>query len=456
MMRLPQNLIMLLKRFEYWRNEKLSRTELEAKQLRKFRGLVAFANRHSPYYADIIKTRSIDIQICEPEDFPILTKSDLMANFDRIVTDRRITKHAIADFLERSKDPTELFLNDIYVLHTSGSSGEVGMFVFSREDWARGMAQVGRQHPAPTPFKREKIASYTATGGHFGGVSWLNILRHGINKHFFEVLALEINSPLPRVIESLNAFQPDSLGGYVTGTKILAEKQREGILKIAPAKIVVGGEVLSDPDKAQLEEVFGCPVINIYGCTEHHAMGSSLASGPSIHLWEDDLIFELHDDHTIVTNLYNFTLPLIRYWMSDVLVRKAQKSSPWPYAEIEGVIGRLENTPKFTNRDGVEDFISPHTINEIFIPGVRRFQMQLLGNTSFRFMVCLDPSLDPRHRAEAVSGLQNRLNEILRQKMMDNVAFEIVVADELPVDPKTRKFRLILDAAKSDCANLAA
>jgi phenylacetate-CoA ligase len=455
-MRLPQNLIILLKHYEYWRNEKLSRPELEAKQLRKFRRLVAFAKQRSPYFADIIRTRSIDIETCKPEDFPTLTKSNLMANFDRIVTDQRITKRAIADFLERSKDPAELFMDDIYAVHTSGSSGEVGMFVFSKEDWARGMAQMGRQHPLPTPFKRKKIAVYCATDGHYGGVSWLNILRQGINKRYFEVLALEINSPLPQVIEQLNAFQPDSLGGYVSGTKILAEKQQAGILKIAPNEITVGGEVLGDHDKAQLEQIFGCPVINIYGCTEHHVMGNTLAGESSIHLWEDDLIFELHDDHTIVTNLYNFTLPLVRYRMSDVLVRKTQKSSPWPYTEIDGVIGRLENTPKFMNRDGVEDFISPHTINEIFIPGVRRFQMQLIGKTSFRFMVCLNSSLGPRQQAEAVSGLQNRLNEILKQKMMDNVTFEIVVADDLPVDPKTRKFRLILDATKSECINLAA
>jgi phenylacetate-CoA ligase len=44
----------------------------------------------------------------------------------------------------------------------------------------------------------------------------------------------------------------------------------------------------------------------------------------------------------------------------------------------------------------------------------------------------------------------------LKQKMMENVNFDVIVTDDLPVDPKTRKFRLILDAAKSGCVNLAA
>ena len=45
-----------------------------------------------------------------------------------------------------------------------------------------------------------------------------------------------------------------------------------------------------------------------------------------------------------------------------------------------------------------------------------------------------------------MAGLRTRLAEILRHKRMDNVAFDIVVVDDLPVDPKTRKFRLIVDA----------
>ena len=454
-MRLPPTLVMLLKRWEFWRNQKLSRPALQALQLRKFRRLAAFLKERSPYYADIIRARSIDVATCTPQDFPVLAKSDLMAHFDRIVTDRRVTKQAIADFLERSKDPTELFLGEFTVLHTSGSSGEVGMFVFSPQDWARGMAQVGRLQKLPMPGKRRRIASYHATDGHYGSVSWLNILRTGSGKGYFDLLLLEINSPLPQVVEQLNAFQPEWLAGYVTGTKMLAERQREGALKISPREVAVGGEVLSDRDRAQIEQAFGCPVTNVYGCSEHHALASSLPGASTLHLWEDDLVFELHDDHTLVTNLYNFTLPLVRYRMSDVLVPLKQPRSAWPYMEVEGVVGRIENSPKFINRDGVEDFISPHTINEIFVPGVRRFQMQLTGKASFRFMVCLDTPVGPDAEAAALAGLRTRLGEILGQKKMDNVAFEIAFVDDLPIDAKTRKFRLIVDTVADEPLALA-
>ncbi len=42
--------------------------------------------------------------------------------------------------------------------------------------------------------------------------------------------------------------------------------------------------------------------------------------------------------------------------------------------------------------------------------------------------------------------LVQRLREILNAKHMDNVVFDVVQADDLPVSPVTRKFQLIVDA----------
>src|SRR6476619_4504878 len=70
-----------------------------------------FAHAKLAWYRDLIAERGINVDTCVPADFPPLTKAVLMANFDRIVTDRRVTKAAIADFLSRSRDPADQFLN---------------------------------------------------------------------------------------------------------------------------------------------------------------------------------------------------------------------------------------------------------------------------------------------------------------------------------------------------------
>jgi hypothetical protein len=112
---------------------------------------------------------------------------------------------------------------------------------------------------------------------------------------------------------------------------------------------------------------------------------------------------------------------------------------------IESLLGRNELQPTFKTRDGGQDFLSPHTINEIFVTGLTRFQLQLTGDDAFTFVICLDTKLGAAERAAAAEGVAARLREILARKRMDNVRFEVVHADDIPVNPRTRKFQLIVD-----------
>ena len=431
---------------EVRRTAKLTRAELEASQLVKFRRLARHVKERSPYYRRIIAERGIDVARCEPKDFPVLTKSLLMRNFDEIVTVPGITKQAIAEFLTRSKDPTERFLGKYRVIHTSGSSGEVGYFVYSPQDWARGNAMRPRgRGPQRKRKGKLRIAYFAATDGHYAGVTLVGSLRTGIARFFVDLQLLEVNAPLTETIAALNEFQPDMLAGYTTALKILGEQQRAGALKLDRLiHLMTAGEVTTEADRAFLEQTFGCGLTNTYGCSEHLGMGGSPPGSPNIVLYDDDLMFEFYPDHSVITNLFNYTLPLIRYRMADIL-RPIESGKHAPYLVIESLVGRNELQPVFRNRDGAEDFISPHTINEVFVAGVTRFQLQLIGPTEFRFLVCLDAALDSAARAAAVDAVARRLREILARKRMENVRFTVVPTDDLPVNPRTRKFQLIVD-----------
>ena len=288
---------------ELRRNERLSRTQLGARKLQKFRRLVAHAARHSPYYAQLIRARGIAIDRCTPEQFPLLTKAILMADFDRIVTDRRVSRQGLERFLLHSIDPNERFLGEYQVIHTSGSSGEVGYFVYSLHDWARAMAQFLRTSSSSHFFRKTKVAEFLATGGHYAGVSMTKHWIRGQGKYFVDLLLLEINSPLNDVIDQLNAQQPHVLGGYNKALKLLAAKQREGVLRVAPESIVTGGEPTSAADLAEFKAAFGgAAVFNNYGSSEHLLMGVLGPHESVMTLFDDDLIYEPHDDHTVVTN----------------------------------------------------------------------------------------------------------------------------------------------------------
>ncbi len=433
---------LLRTRLEHLRNERSTRAQLEARQLAKFRRLVRFAQRRSPYYARLIAERGIDPARCTPQDFPVLGKRDVMRHFDDLVTDRRITRAALLQFLERSRDPDELFLDHYNVVHTSGSSGEVGCFVFSPQDWTRGIAHGLRMHPfRPRP---QRIAFFGATSGHFAGVSMVATAKRSINRLFYRIRNFDINSPLVGVVASLNVFRPDVLVGYAMALRILAEERARGTLTIAPRLLESSGEPLNPDDRAALERAFGAPVLNVYSCTEHMVMGLSRPGDGGMYLLEDDLIFELEADHTRVTNLFNHTLPLIRYRMEDVLLPLEHPPGAWPFRKVREIVGRSEHVPVFRNASGGEDFISPHVINELFVPGLRRFQMRVQDSTSFVFCCCLDSGLGAEGRAATLAAVERRWREILAQKQLDNVAFRLREVDDLPVDPKTGKFRLVV------------
>jgi phenylacetate-coenzyme A ligase PaaK-like adenylate-forming protein len=371
-----------------------------------------------------------------------------MQNFDDICTVPGLTKAKIADFLTRSKDPAELLDRKYRVIHTSGSSGEMGYFVYSPQDWIRG-TMMPRRARQPFPRRRHRgkfrLAYFAAVDGHYAGVTMIRSLQTSIARFFVDVRLYEVNSPLPAIVDALNEYQPDFLIGYTTALKILAEKQRERALKLALIGIGTAGEVTTEGDRAFLEQAFGCGLINSYGSSEHLGMGSSTPDGKQMVLIDHEHIYELYDDHTVISNLFNYTLPLIRYRMADIL-KPVDSGAHTPYLVIESLLGRNELQPTFRNRDGGTDFVSPHTINEIFVAGVTRFQLHLLSDSAFRFMVCLDSQLGADQRAACVAGVEARLREILARKRMDNVQFQVLVADDLPVNPRTRKFQLIVDA----------
>jgi phenylacetate-coenzyme A ligase PaaK-like adenylate-forming protein len=437
-----------------------TRAQLDLLKLDKFRALVRHANAHSPYYANLIRERAIDIGTCVPEDFPVLTKSLLMAHFDDIVTDRRLSRKVVADFLTRSSNPGDRLYKEFIVMHTSGTSGEVGYFLYAPGDYKR--MNAGRQRNGKVllaflkkrtrRLQRISVAFYGATGGHYAGVTSLALMQRGLLRLFVRAAAFEVNTPLPAVVAGLNDFQPELLFGYTTALRMLADEQRAGRLRIAPIVVMASGEVTTSNDMNVLSDTFGgATTLSIYACTEHMALGHSNPDGETMTLADDNLFFELHADHTIVTNLFNYTMPLIRYRMSDILQQVSPPEAP--HIVIRNLVGRSELLPTFQNSAGATDFLSPHTINEIFVQGVTRFQMRLTGPATFRFPVCVEPGLDEAARAAVAAAVAARLNEILAQKGLGNVTFETLIVDEIPLNTLTRKFQLIVDERDARTTN---
>ena len=262
---------------------------------------------------------------------------------------------------------------------------------------------------------------------------------------FYEVQTFEVNRPLRDAIQGLNPYQPDILVGYGTALKALAEKQLEGELNIKPETVTNSGEPLIAADRQIIEralrqlrpQLLRLQRAHVHGIegvlVEVHAPvrgRSDIRHPPRSHAGDE---------------IMNRTLPLIRYKMTDIL-SLVEGPEHRPYRAIAEVAGRVEQIAKFKNRHGSIDGINPHTITEIVVPNVRQFQMRLKGPEAFDFAIVLTSNASPEETKAAMADLGERLKAIMAEKEMENVRFEIVRVDSIPVDPKTRKFRLIVDA----------
>jgi len=428
-----------------YRNLFRTRAELQAENLARFRQKLSWAYDHSPYYRDICRRDGIDPARAHPEDLPILTKHDLIENFDRISTDPRVRRDAITAFLERSRDPAELFLGEFLVVHTSGTSGEVCYVAYRSRDWVRATSNFTR---IALPGFRRRVAFVGATGGHFTAVS-LAVARPAITSRlFYNTRAYNVNLPTREVIRELAAFRPRILVGYAGALRILAEARRRGEIRLKPRVIVSSGEALLPGDRALVEETFGIRVRNLYASSEHLYMGLDLPrrKGEGMYLLEDDLIFEPREDCTLVTNLFNRTVPLFRYRMDDVLRPAARQGVYGPYLVVETLVGRTEHAPEFVNARGEPDTIHPIVLAEFYVRHLSAFQVRLGGPDSFRFLAQLEEGLDEPAREAVEREIATRLRGLLDEKGMGNVRFTIERVSELPPDPETGKFRLIVPA----------
>jgi phenylacetate-CoA ligase len=420
---------------------RLSREQLEAEQRTKFRKLVALAYERSPFYRSLIDERSIDLAHCRPTDFPVLTKRIVAENFDQMLTDRRLSRARIEDFLSRSHDPGELLDGRFHVLHSSGTSGTVGHMVYSHEAWIKGASQMLRVLPLRL---RTRVAFVAAADGHFAGASLLVTGNYGTNRLFFDVRTYDVSHPMDQIVAALNVFQPHALTGYAGILERLCDFQEAGSLRIRPRVIVSGAEPLRPRCRALLQKTFQAPVVNAYASSEHLFMALSLPGSDGMYLLEDDLIFELRDDCTYVTNLMNDTLPLIRYRMDDVLVADSDPTGRYPLTKIRDLVGRSEDSLVFRNRDGAEDFIHPSLIGELLVPGLKSWQIQVVDESRFVFRARFE-SCRSREQKQAISGqIRDRLVALLAEKRMDNVDFEIKEVDRMQLDPASGKTRMIL------------
>lgn len=316
----------------YWSKEKL----LLERQLR-LQKLLAHAKMHSPWYRSKLQHIDVDNFTEERlEELPVLTKSTLMENWDTIVTQQELSLNLAEKHVETMLDDENLLylLNRYHVIATSGSSGKRGVFIYDWNEWNTYYLMFRR---FPLYFENKKPVSLFATKKITIGVVAASSAVHGmysLAKTFTvrnsETFHFPITLPLPEIIAGLNQTQPDVLQGAPTTLYKLCKAVTQGELRIHPKVISVGGEAFYPIIREALTHSWpNAAIFNSLGTSEGLAGVTCTAHRKEMHLNDDLCIVEPVNnngkrvtvgelsDKIFITNLFNYTLPLIRYEITD-------------------------------------------------------------------------------------------------------------------------------------------
>jgi putative adenylate-forming enzyme len=344
----------LWKRSRLERGVRCTRSELEARQSRAIAQLRSFAVERSPFYQRFHR----GFEQRPWAELPILSKADLMANFDDLVTDRSVRLADVEAHLEHG-NPNTLFRGRYVVLATSGSTGRRGIFLFSPAEWLDVVA--GSTRPGlwvglkPNLFRRQRIAGVGST------FPWHITARVGqsLRTPLFPMLQLDACEPHDSMVRRLNEWQPAILAAYPSVLRILANAQLAGRLRISPRFVCAGTEVFTVEDRRRVKEAWDAVAYDVYAATEYMPIAAECPLGQK-HLVEDGAAIEVVDNdgrpvpdgilgsRVLLTVFNRWTQPLIRYELSDMLrLAEARCECGRPFRIIEQIEGRQEHVLLF-------------------------------------------------------------------------------------------------------------
>jgi phenylacetate-CoA ligase len=354
---------------EFARHEREPRENLRLYQQERLESVVRHAAGHSPFYrvqlAGIVGGGAVELS-----RLPVLDKSQMMEHFDELVTDTRLRRDALLEWVE-GLDHDELYLDRYRVMTTSGSSGHKGLFVFDRPEWQTIIAQFLRYGAMagvrPRLPRRLRVAAIV-------GASPTHMSRQisaSISVGIHRVLPLSLTQPVEHVVEELNRFQPQFMATYPSMATRLAEEQVAGRLRLTLAGMSTSSELRTPEMTERIVEAFGVRPFDHYATTEG-LWGCECEHHLGIHLFEDFTLVENVDDdglpapagepgtRLLVTGLHNLVQPIIRLEVSDAVTLDPE---PCPCGRTlirtRAIEGRTDDVMYFPARRGGEVMVHP-------------------------------------------------------------------------------------------------
>jgi phenylacetate-CoA ligase len=401
---------------------------LEAVQEKKLKAILNHAYRNVPYYHrlfDSVGVRPEDIKnYSDLSKIPITTKSQL--------------KNAKKEIIARNID-----LNKCVKCKTSGSTGIPLTLPFSKEDAMYAKASYERVR-IENGFRlfRDVLLNVGSPYSIPKGKKWYQHLRihrsEGLN--VFESLDAQINI--------LKKVKPDAIWGYPSTIKLLAKAvQEKDVKKISPKLIFTASEVLDPETRDFINSIFNVDLFDVYGAYETGCMAWECDEHAGYHMSMDTVLMEFINEKgehvntgergkVVVTNLYSYAMPIIRYEIGDFAIPTDEECSCGRGGYLMKTIeGRCDDFLVLPSGK----IISPRNINLFeYVNGITSYK--IIQEKRDKFTVLLVKAKD--FSQETITEVK----EIIKMGCLgecEDINIEVEIVDEIPRDP-SGKIRAVI------------
>jgi phenylacetate-CoA ligase len=391
---------------------------LAAERERRLRELLVHAADRSPFWRERLAGRDLaNFTEADLSSLPVLTRAEMMAEFDRMVTDPRLTLARIQQHLDQP-DGDRGYMDDQYqAIITSGYIGTQAVHVYGWDEFVtfvmQGSRWTGRRGEDPDAVLAQAFATSTR---HESGIfhDFSTFESGGPPSH-----CSGGTQPLDEIVDGLNNASPpvEALQAWPSLMRELALESIAGRLTLKPTWVSVAGEVCTAPVREAVRSAWGIETSEFWGCSEG-TYAFPCGVGEGMHVADDLVILEPADadgnvvpygqpaERLLLTNLFNLTQPLIRYDLVDAVT---MTDEPCPcgcaHRRITSVNGRIDGAFEYESGAVVPRAAIEKTV--LATPGVADF---FVGKTQggVDVSVVTDASCD-RQR------LQSDLADVLRR-----------------------------------------
>lgn len=414
---------------ELKRNQFLSADEIDALSWKRTRDLLQYAFIHVPYYRKRYTEAGCTPQdIKTPEDFgklPVLTRQDLMDNFDSLLSD-------------------EATQNDVRLSTTGGSTGVPAKVYHPKKEIraASGWRMLGWWNISPAAdcasVYRDVRTSFKAKLLHF--LQWFPTKQILLDATSFT------NEDMRIFLEDFKRVRPEILHGYVGAIDILAEYIIEHDIQLPSPKVIwVTSAPITPVQQKKIETAFKAPVYDQYGCCEIYWLAAECPARNGLHMFYDTRRFEFLDDdnrpvpngvygNIAITDLQNRLFPLIRYINGDRSRRiDKQCTCGCNLPLMDKVKGRVSETfvlPSKTRLNG--EFLT--TLFDNTPEAVKQFQVHQLADASIVIRVI------PNTSYPALDATLENVRASLAAAIREEVPVSLERVTEIPLRAGKLKF----------------